>query len=138
MIFCKSSDDLRLFFAFMADLRYNVVFKGKRTQKKGIIPMKYQLRLLAALTLICLSLLCGCHSTPEILPPHTTTMTYCRHDNNYYFYGYHSGNFNPALDTEVPLCFDPLCSHKEYDEKKKIWYSVCPQNLGQSMPSAIT
>ena len=73
-----------------------------------------------ALILLCTQILCGCHTSPEPLPPHNTTMTYCRHGNNLYFYGYHSGNFNPALDTEVPLCFDPLCSHKEYDEKKKV------------------
>ena len=91
-----------------------------------------------ALILLCTQILCGCHASPEPLPPHTTTMTYCRHGNNYYFYGYHSGNFNPSLDTEVPLCFDPLCSHKEYDEKKKIWYSICPQNLVGNMSASIT
>ena len=91
-----------------------------------------------ALILLCTQILCGCHTSPEPLPPHTTTMTYCRHGNNYYFYGYHSGNFNSSLDTAVPLCFDPLCSHKEYDEKKKIWYSVCPQNLLADMSASVT
>ncbi|MBE6613137.1 MAG: hypothetical protein E7632_11660, partial [Ruminococcaceae bacterium] len=89
--------------------------------------MKYTKQI--ASLLAALVLLCGCTAAPTEAVPHTTTMTYCRHGNNYYFYGYHSGNFNPALETEVPLCFDPLCSHKEYDEQKKQWYSVCPQNL---------
>ena len=92
--------------------------------KKGT----YIIRIFAAAAAAIM--LWGCHSsTEQEQTAHTTTMTYCRHDNNYYFYGCHSGNFNSALDTEIPLCFDPLCSHKEYDEKKKIWYSVCPQNL---------
>lgn len=100
--------------------------------------MKPGILIFTAIMLLCTQIFCACAKSPDVQIPHTTTMTYCQHGNNYYFYGYHNGNFNPALDTEVPLCFDPLCSHKEYDEKKKVWYSVCPQNLGQYMPTAIT
>ncbi len=99
--------------------------------------MKRILQIIILLVLIGI-LLCSCHAVAEKSAPHTTTMTYCQHGNNFYYYGYHNGIFNTALDTEVPLCFDPLCSHKEYDKKKKIWYAVCPQNLGQSMPITIT
>ena len=100
--------------------------------------MKHRILIFTALLLMLTQLFCACETSVDPLTPHTTTMTYCQHGNNYYFYGYYSGNFNPALDTVVPLCFDPLCSHKEYDEKKKIWYSICPQNLVGNMSSSIT
>ncbi|MBE6659587.1 MAG: hypothetical protein E7604_14240 [Ruminococcaceae bacterium] len=103
--------------------------------------MKHNVGITICAVTLCTLLLCGCSQTPMIEKervPHATTMTYCSHGNNYYFYGYHNGNFNPALDTEIPLCFDPLCSHMEYNKQKEEWYSICPQYLGRSMQTAIT
>ena len=73
----------------------------------------YTARILAGIfaVLTAAVLLTGCSDhtdkTDQNSIPHTTTMTYCQHGGNYYYYGYYNGVFNTALDTEVPLCFDP-------------------------------
>lgn len=70
--------------------------------------------------------------------PHITTMNYCQHGNTLYYFGHYNGIFNTSLDTQVPLCFDPLCSHVEYNDKKKEWYSICPYNLAKHNSVAVT
>lgn len=86
-------------------------------------------KLFCTLLTALLLLLTGCKTAPEEPLPHTTTMNYCRFGDNYYFYGYFHGRFNPALDTQVSLCLDPLCTHIAYNKHQKVWYSLCPQNL---------
>jgi len=81
------------------------------------------------LVLTFILLLTGCTEKPVDPIPHTTTMNYCRWGDNYYFYGYFHGRFNAALDSQVSLCLDPLCTHMAYNQHKKVWYSLCPLNL---------